>query len=1268
MGGTWLAGSGPSGPGRWGFAGGLATALLLSSAARVVALDPSRAPTQYVTDTWTQDQGLPQNSVAALLQDREGYLWLATQEGLVRFDGVRFVVFDSANTPVFASSIVKALAEDRDGRLWIGTADGLVLREGGRFLAGPRLEGADRGISTLCGTPDGSVWIGTSSKLLNLHEGRLTVDPNVPGPVNALFVDRGGALWIGTPSLLIRRDAEGERRFPQARLLDGVRAFADSRDGGVWIGGAKGVLRYSNGFLPDTAAGLVVTDHAWALREDRDGNLWVVAYDRGVTRWRDGQVTHLTSKEGFPDDFGRSLIEDREGNLWIGTESAGLTRLKDGDVATYGKPEGLPLEVALNIFEAPDGTLWFSTAGGGAQGIRKDGRRILLSSRNGLPSDVVMAFAAGREGSLWIGTNGGLVQLKDGRLRTYAIRDGLRSRLVTGIAEGPEGGLWISTQEGLAVMRNGHFTVYGRADGLWSNSIRAVHPDRQGRVWVLCNDGLDLWENGRFAHATVARDLGPAAAFLEDSRGAIWIGGALGGLLRIEKDKTTLYKPRDGLLQGAIHRVLEDDAGDLWLSSNKGLFRFRRSDLDAFAAGRASSITSRHFGRADGMRSVDCYGGFQNAGTKTRDGRLWFPTVKGAVVVDPARLRPPAEAPQVVVESLLAGGMPLAGGDPPALPPGPRQLQVEYTALSLTAPEKVQFRYRLEGGRGTDDWIEAGTRRVAYYTNLRPDRYTFSVAARIEGGAWGEAAEQAFRVTPRFSETRAFLALFALTGLGLLAGGHRWRTSHLRARQSELEDLVRERTLDLKAAHERAEEASRAKSAFVSSMSHELRTPLSAVLGFAHLLERRPGRDSQDLEHLAVIHRSGEHLLGLINNVLSLAKIEAGRASLETVDFDLKEVVSALEALFRGQAVEKNLAFTVETSNPPLPRRVSGDEGKLRQILINLLGNAFKFTDAGAVTLRVAWKDGRGVFDVSDTGTGLTPEEAARLFSPFSQTTAGSRKSGTGLGLALSRSLAQLMGGDVRLSATPGRSSSFRVDVPLPEGRATAEAGPHERGRVRGLAPGQRHPLILVADDNTEGRTLLTSLLGQVGFELLTAADGREAFKVWQERRPDLIWMDMNMPVMDGLEATRSIRAEERAQDRPHTPIIALSASALEHERDAILAAGCDDFLAKPFRPAALFAQMADRLGVVYVHDRETAQEVPPPEQPLTRERLRALPAEWRRRLRESLAGGDLVEAARLTAEVESNDAGAASALRRLIRHYQLDEIEDLLSEAAGLH
>ncbi|HZO17180.1 MAG TPA: ATP-binding protein, partial [Polyangiaceae bacterium] len=451
-----------------------------------------------------------------------------------------------------------------------------------------------------------------------------------------------------------------------------------------------------------------------------------------------------------------------------------------------------------------------------------------------------------------------------------------------------------------------------------------------------------------------------------------------------------------------------------------------------------------------------------------------------------------------------------------------------------------------------------------------------------------------------------------------------------------------------------AVDANRAKSVFLAHMSHELRTPLNAILGFSELLQRDRGLSDEQRESLSIIVRSGHHLLGLINDVLSLSKIEAGESTLYPVDFEPRALLESLRDMFRLRAEARGLVLVVEGTDE-LPAWVRGDQQKLRQVLINLLGNALKFTEAGGVTLRVRWETKRATFEVEDTGSGISPAELDRLFEPFAQAEAGLRAAeGTGLGLAICRDVVRLLGGNLYVRSEPGRGSCFTFTVELPEvlGSPRLEEG----RRVLGIAPSHGECRMLVVDDDPDGRLLLTRLLEAVGFVVRQAADGQDAIAVWSEWQPALVWMDMRMPVLDGYQATSVIRRLERGSET-RTPIIALTASAFEHDRPAILECGCDDIVAKPFNQATIFEVIVRYLPIELLY--EDAQEdthVPV----VSVEQLRSLPQSVIAELRRALAAGDDRAAERALSAIEDGSAVIAE-LRRLIKTFQFNELLGIL-------
>lgn len=495
------------------------------------------------------------------------------------------------------------------------------------------------------------------------------------------------------------------------------------------------------------------------------------------------------------------------------------------------------------------------------------------------------------------------------------------------------------------------------------------------------------------------------------------------------------------------------------------------------------------------------------------------------------------------------------------------------------------------------------------------------------------------------------------------------RTQHeLDKQNEELAKTVEQ----LRISEQKALEANRAKSTFLANMSHELRTPLNAILGFVQVMQRRQGRDTEDTENLQTIMRSGEHLLGLINDVLSISKIEAGKITLTEHTFHLPKLLLGLEEMIRVRAQSKGLQLSFEIS-PELPEYVLGDEGKLRQVLINLLGNAVKFTERGQVTLRVFWSNSIATFEIEDTGHGISKEEQTKLFEPFVQTESGQKSTeGTGLGLAISRNFVNLMGGEIWVRSELGEGTTFCFTSRMPQ--SSRESTAPTLGKVIGLADHQPAPRILIVDDKEENRQILCKLLSPVGFQVTEAINGVEAITQFKKHRPDLILMDLRMPILDGYEATKAIRQlesallteSESALPSHRTSIIALSAMAFEHDREAVHNAGCDGFLAKPFREEDCFEVLRQHLNLTFKYE----SAVPPrtatfasstAHQALTRERLAALPKSLQEELHQALIRGDTQIATDITRRVRQFDAPLAEELMNTVKTYCFDEVLDLL-------
>ncbi len=795
----------------------LGACLTLATTTTAWALDPGRAPTQYVQNVWRAPGTLPHDNVTALLQTRDGYLWVGTVEGLARFDGVRSVVFDKSNTPAMANNWVRALLEDRAGRLWVGTlGGGLACLENGRFVRYGAPEGLRAEVvSALFEDRTGRLWVGTNGHgLFLLQEGRFVRAPGTEAlavrSVRALVEDRDGRLWIGTETgLFDYREGVATRLSPtNGWTSETILSLAADGDG-LWIGTAKGLMqRLADGrVLPVTQRDGQARQRIWSLAVDRDGNLWIGSDGGGLDRLSHGVLTTFDTRNGLTNDFVWALLEDREGSLWIGTNGGGLNRLKNGTVVSLTTREGLSSDFVWSVLRSRDRSLWIGTEDGGVVRIL-DGRLTVYAERQGFAGSA-RALVERADGTLWIGGDGGLFVWNAGEIRASGVA-GLADDIIQALAEDSSGTLWIGTvSRGLMALADGRLRRLSRADGLSSDSVTALLPARDGGLWIGTLGGLDRLEpDGRVTALTSADGLPGdyVTALFEGPRGGIW-AATRGGLARVENGAVASVTAGQGLFDDALMSALPGNDGAVWMGSNRGLFRTPVAEIEDVMAGRQNRLSSRSFGLEDGLRSVEV----NQTGSsrwKDTDGRLWFATRGGVATVDPARQQTNPTPPPVKIEEVVADGRALPAGAAWHLPANTRRLEFHYTALSFFSIPGTTLKHQLEGF--DPDWIDAEPDRTAYYTNLPHGRYRFRVIAANSDGVWNlEGASVAFEIAPRIYETIWFRALAILTFAFLGPLFYYARVHRLSRRQAELERLVAERTAEVEAANARLAQLAR---------------------------------------------------------------------------------------------------------------------------------------------------------------------------------------------------------------------------------------------------------------------------------------------------------------------------------------------------------------------------------------------------------------------------------------------------------------------------
>lgn len=783
-------------------------------------LDAGRAVTQFILDNWQITDGLPANTVQSVTQTSDGYIWIGTQEGLVRFNGVYFKVYNRHNTPQIKSDWITTLYSDKEGGLWIGTLKGgLVRRRAGRFSCLSTREGLpSHSIHALYQDRQSRLWIGTEAGLACFQNGRLSSCTGAAGlsglTVWTLCGDRRGSLWCGTNSGLWRLQGEGKSNFSEVKSFSNltITSIYEDRQGVLWVGSrGGGLFRRDNGtFSPITIRDGLSNNMVRCIAADRHENLWVGTDGNGLNRLNRRGMS--SSQRSFLNGIIRCIYEDLEGSLWIGTEGSGLCRLKEGKLTVFSAVEGLSSGMVMAVLEDRAGALWVGTDKG--LNRLKEGRWTHFMDRDGLSYNDVTSMCEDSEGSLWVGTFSGLNRFHRGAFTQYSRQNGLSSDMIRSLYRDPRGNLWIGTNGGgLNLLKNGKFYHYTTRQGLSHDRVGYIHEDRRGNLWIGTDRGLNSFREGRF-EVPEHGELGAAwiLCIHEDLQGRLWIGTNGSGLFRLTAGSVTQFSTLSRLLPDRIAHILEDNRGDLWLSSSRGIFQVSKQELNDVADGKLETPRLVYYTEVDGMASRECNGGTQPAGWKSRDGRLWFPTIKGLVMIDPGSFKVNQYPPPVVIEAVTADKMefdPALVGQTETLnlPAGTERLGFHFAGLSYVIPQRVSFRYKLEGY--DRDWRHhSSPNRIAYYMNIPPGSYTFRVIAANNDGIWNRrGAAFTFYLKPFFYQTPWFYALYPLVLIALFVLGHRLRVRHLKKRAAHLQAIVNERTRELNVQNKKLEQA-----------------------------------------------------------------------------------------------------------------------------------------------------------------------------------------------------------------------------------------------------------------------------------------------------------------------------------------------------------------------------------------------------------------------------------------------------------------------------